>query len=195
MGDPAHKLSGRKGPPFRNVGVRHTDRRTEPTLDTIIVKPKVAREIGADRKESGSAISKSDAIRQMARELVSKGQPPRPKDIVTELRKKGIVVLSSQVSTALRDTEFALRQLRVDWDSPPVLFPEPALALRQVSIDDVNKARDFVCLIGSLEKAMAALVALGQFGGEQATATEQTKSQTAADGRSSEKESAMRLTS
>jgi hypothetical protein len=187
MGDPAKKLSGRKAPQFRKVGGDRTDHRKE---EATLVRPKKAKDQGA-----GRAVSKSEAIRQMARELVSKGQAPRPKDIVTELRKKGIVVLSSQVSTALRDTEFALRQLRVDWDSPPVLFPEPAIALRQVSIEDVNKARDFVCLIGSLEKAMAALVALGQFGGEQATATEQTKSQTAADGRSSEKERAMRLTS
>jgi len=165
MGDPAHKLSGRKDPQFRKVGGRRKDHGAD---ETILGKSK-AREQRADRKELGQAISKSEAIRQIARDMVSKGLPPRPKDIVSELRKKGIVVLSSQVSTALRDTEFSLRQLRVDWDRPPVLFPEPTLALGQVSIEDVIKARNFVADVGTIEKAMAALVALKQFGGEAKT--------------------------
>ena len=46
------------------------------------------------------------------------------------------------------------------------MFPEPTLALGQVSIEDVIKARNFVADVGTIEKAMAALVALKQFGGE-----------------------------
>jgi hypothetical protein len=188
MGDPAHKLSGRKDPQFRKVGGNRTDRSKE---ETTLVRPKKAKDQGA-----GRAISKSEAIRQMARELVSRGQPPRPKDIVAELRKQGLIVLSSQVTTALRDTEFALRQLRVDWDHPPVLFPDPALALRQVSIEDVMEAREFVEKLGGFEKAMAALVALRQFGGEQVAATERTDAPTtAADGHWPEGEKAEKPTS
>ena len=165
MGDPAQKLSGREGPHFRKVGGSRTARRTE---EPSLVQPKF-REQRADRKELGQAISKSEAIRQVAREMVVKGLPPRPKDIVSELHKKGIVVLSSQVSTALRETEFSLRQLRVDWNRPPVLFPEPTAALGQVSIDDVIKARNFVADVGTIEKAVAAIVAFKQFGGEAKT--------------------------
>lgn len=111
------------------------------------------------KKSPGLVVNKSHAIRQMAREMVSKGQAPRPKDIVAALRKEGINVISSQVSTALRETGFALRQ-RAAWDRP-LLIPEPMTALSQVSIDDVYKAREFVSSIGSLEKAMSSLVALG----------------------------------
>jgi len=187
MGDPAHELSGRKDPHFRKVGGNRTDRSKE---ETTLVRPKKAKDQGA-----GRAISKSEAIRQMARELVSKGQPPRPKDIVAELRKQGLEVLSSQVTTALRETEFALRQFRVDWDHPPVLFPNPTLALGQVSIEDVQKAKKFVLEIGSLEKAMAALVAFKQFGGEQVAATERTDAPVLSDCRWPEGEKAGKPTS
>ncbi|NDD54550.1 hypothetical protein EBZ39_11865 [bacterium] len=89
--------------------------------------------------------NKSMEIRKAARELVAQGKPPRP-----------------QVSTALRDTEFALR--KPDWHNPPVILPDPAQALGQVSIEDVLKARKFVDEMGTLEKAAASIVALGQFG-------------------------------
>jgi hypothetical protein len=187
MSDPAHRLSGGKGPRFRKVGGGRTDRGKE---ETILDKPKAAREQGA-----GRAASKSDAIRQMAREMVLKGQPPRPRDIVAALREQGIEVLSSQVSTALRETEFALRQLRVDWERPPVLFPEPAMAFQLVGLEDVQKAKKFVLEIGSLEKAMAALVAFKQFGGEQVAATERTDAPVLSDCRWPEGEKAGKPTS
>ncbi len=111
-------------------------------------------------KKTKGVVNKSAEIRRVASLLVAKGQHPRPKDIVTELRKKGIVVLSSQVSTALRDTDFALRQLRVDWGSPRVLFPEPALAISQVSYEELAAAKEFVSNMGGQEKAIASIVAL-----------------------------------
>ncbi len=149
----------------------------------------------AERSDQAVPVNKTLEIRRVARQMVAAGKPPRPVEIVARLEASGIDVTSAQVSTALANTDFAFRRNRTDWEGPQVIFPDPSVAFGQVSIDDVYKAQEFVRLIGSLEKAMAALVALGQFGGEQATATEQTKSQTAADGRSSEKGRAMRLTS
>jgi hypothetical protein len=114
-------------------------------------------------------VSKTAEIRKAARFLVSNGLPPRPMDIVARLKKAGIVVTSAQVSTALAGTEFAFRRNREEWERPRSLFPEPTLALSQVSIEDVLEARKFVERLGTLKRAMAALVALGQFGGEAKT--------------------------
>lgn len=166
MGDPSQKSSGRKPPQTRKGGGGRKSRGTDGASP---VASRWTGDHGANRTEPVRATSKSEAIRAIARDMVSKGQPPRPKEIIAALRKKGITVLSSQVTTALRDTEFALRQFRVDWEHPPVLFPEPALALSLVSIDDVFKAKKFVADLGGIEKAKAALVALVQFGGEAKT--------------------------
>jgi hypothetical protein len=114
-------------------------------------------------------VSKTAEIRKAARFLVSNGLPPRPIDIVARLKKAGIDVTSAQVSTALAGTEFAFRRNREEWERPRSLFPDPALALSQVSIEDVLEARKFVERLGGLKRAMAALVALGQFGGEAKT--------------------------
>lgn len=127
-------------------------------------RPETTAVVPSERCEP---VNKSAEIRKAARAFVSKGMPPRPMDIVAKLRKAGIEVTSAQVSTALAGTEFAFRRNREEWVRPRPLFPEPTLALSQVSIEDVLEARKFVERLGSLERAMAALVALGQFGGEQ----------------------------
>ena len=140
-------------------------------------------------------INKTAKIREAARKMIEKGRPPRPVELVEALAAEGIDVSSGQVCVALRGTEFALKEHIGPTAHPVVSFPNPATALSQVSIDEVLAAREFVQRVGSLKKAMAALVALKQFGGEQVTAMEQTDAQTAADGRSSEKRRTMRLTS
>jgi hypothetical protein len=139
-------------------------------------------------------VNKTAAIRRVAALLVAQGKPPRPIIIKETLKAEGIEVSSAQVSMALTDTEFAYRRNTASQIRTSVMFPEPALAFQLVGLEDVQKAKKFVAEIGSLEKAMAALVALGQFGGEQAAVTEQTKSQTAADDRSSENGRGMRVT-
>jgi hypothetical protein len=113
-------------------------------------------------KKKIPAPNKSLEIRRAARELVSEGKPPRPRDIIDRLKSKGIEVLSSQVSTALRGTDLALRKTR---PGRTFILPDPAHALRQVSVDDILKARKFAEEMGTLEKAAASIVALGQFGG------------------------------
>lgn len=163
MGEPFRKMSGKRYP---QAGEARGGRKSRSKDIATSVPAETASQYGFSRDTPVRETSKSDAIRAIAREMVLRGQPPRPKEIVAALRKLGITVLSSQVSTALRDTAFALRQLRVDWERPPVLFPEPTLAFGQVSIDDVIKAKAFVADVGTIEKAMAALVALKQFGGE-----------------------------
>jgi hypothetical protein len=171
--------------------------RAEPVRErgAEVVRPRHKAE-GRSEKSPGLVVNKAAEIRRTASLLVSQGELPRPSTIRERLKRKGIVVTSQQVSMALSNTEFAYRRNQIDQGRPPVLFPDPALALRQVSIEDVMEARKFVEKLGGIEKAMAALVAFRQFGGEQATATELTKSQTATDGNSPETaRAAMRLTS
>ena len=104
-------------------------------------------------KTPGLVPNKSMEIRKAARELVSQGKTPRPRDIVAQLKAKGIVTSSQQVSMALSNTEFAYRR------------NQEAQALGQVSIEDVFKAKKFVADLGTIEKAMAALAALKKFKG------------------------------
>ena len=142
------------------------------------------------QKSPGLVVNKAAEIRRVASLLVTEGELPRPKTIRQRLGRKGIVVTSQQVSMALANTEFAYRRIQVDQRRPPVVFPDPTLALGQVSIDDVYKAREFVRSMGSLEKAMAALVALGQFGGEGDKASGQGEAPFVSDCRWPEREKA-----
>jgi|688.fasta_scaffold151684_2 hypothetical protein len=123
----------------------------------------------AERSEQAVPVNKTLEIRKVARQMVAVGKPPRPIEIVAQLKARGIDITSAHVSTALANTDFAFRRNRPDWERPQVVFPDPTLALGQVSIDDVIKARKFVVDLGTIEKAMAALVALKQFGGEAKT--------------------------
>jgi hypothetical protein len=153
MSDPAKKQRPKTGQP-----------RAEPVRErgTELVRPRRKTE-GRKEKAPGLVVNKAAEIRRVASALVAEGELPRPKTIRERLGRKGIVVTSQQVSMALANTEFAYRRIQVDQRHPPVVFPEPTLALSQCSLEDVLEARKFVERLGSLERAMAALVALGQF--------------------------------
>ncbi len=124
-------------------------------------------DVPSDRREP---VNKASEIRREARGLVLQGRAPRPIDIIARLKKREIEVTSAQVSTALAGTDFAYRRNQEEWARPQSPFPEPALAFQLVGLEDVQKAKAFVEDLGSLEMAMAALVAFGQFGGGQARA-------------------------
>jgi hypothetical protein len=108
-------------------------------------------------------VNKAAEIRATAQKMIDEGRPPRPVEIVDALAKRQIRVKAAQVCVALRDTNLALSHHlpRVDRSFAPL--PAPAAAIAQVSIDDLLKARDFVQLMGTAEKAIAALVAFRQF--------------------------------
>jgi hypothetical protein len=117
-------------------------------------------------KSDVSRVNKTQKIREAARKLLEKtGSRPRPKDIISELEGDEIAVTSPQVSQALAGTDLAFRQKRAIRKTQAD-FPDPATAIGLVSVDDLIAARDYVLKVGALKKAMAALVALRQFGGE-----------------------------
>ena len=101
-------------------------------------------------------VNKSEQIRNIATMMVAEGKPTRPREIAEILDAKGIKVTSGQVSLALKGTPMALKH--------PIKLnlPDPSAALKQATLQELNKAEEFVRSIGSEEKAMVALVALGQ---------------------------------
>lgn len=113
------------------------------------------------KKSHGFAVNKSMEIRRAAKSLVAQGRPPRPRDIILILKEAGIEVTSQQVSMALTNTEFAYRRNTPQWDRPRPALPDPLEAVRQTSPKNLSDAEEFVRKIGSLEGAIASLVALG----------------------------------
>ena len=112
------------------------------------------------QKSPGLVVNKAAEIRRVASLLVTEGELPRPKTIRQRLGRKGIVVTSQQVSMALANTEFAYRRIQVDQRRPPVVFPDPLDAFSQVLPNEFPKAQEFAREMGSIERAIAALVAL-----------------------------------
>jgi hypothetical protein len=126
--------------------------------------PKTAAPNGFDimSKSPGLVVNKAAEIRRVASALVAEGELPRPKTIRERLGRKGIVVTSQQVSMALANTEFAYRRIQVDQRHPPVLFPDPTLALSKVSFEELEETREFVRKLGSAEKALVAISIIGK---------------------------------
>lgn len=112
------------------------------------------------QKSPGLVVNKAAEIRRTASLLVAEGELPRPKTIRQRLGRKGIVVTSQQVSMALANTEFAYRRIQVDQRRPRVVFPDPLDAISQVLPNEFPKAQEFAREMGSIERAIAALVAL-----------------------------------
>jgi hypothetical protein len=113
-------------------------------------------------KTPGLAVNKAAEIRKAAKRMVAQGRAPSPKKIVLALEEAGIKVTSPQVSTALADTEFAYRRNTPKWESPRPVLPDPLECFRQTSRQNLEDAEKFARKIGSLEGAIASLVALGQ---------------------------------
>jgi hypothetical protein len=136
-------------------------------------------------KSDASRVNKTQKIREAARKLLEKtGSRPRPKDIIRELEGEKIAVTSPQVSQALAGTDLAFRQKRAIRKTQAD-FPDPSTAIGLVSVDDLIAARDYVLTVGTLDKAIAALVAFRQFrSGEAKTAPRSLSN--AVDGISSE---------
>lgn len=113
-------------------------------------------------KSPGLVVNKAAEIRRTASLLVSQGEPPRPCTIRDILGRKGIKVSSAQVSMALTDTEFAYRRNTPKRDAPRQALPDPLECVRQTSKQNLDDAEELVRKVGSIEVAIASLVALGQ---------------------------------
>ena len=114
-------------------------------------------------------LNKTLLIKQVARELRDKTESrSRPRDICRTLSSMGVNVSSPQVSQALAGTDLAWRQkLRATQAEPsglcdPFEVPSFESAIAQIGLDDLIFARDYVLKVGTLEKAVSALVVFKQ---------------------------------
>lgn len=124
----------------------------------------------ATRQRGG--VNKTLAIRQEAQRLISEGKPPRPREIIQALANRGIRVTSPQVTMACKGTGLMLKEHRAKQHEPrDEELPAFQAAISLVSLDDLIQARDFVRRLGSVDRAIASLVAFRQLGNrEEATA-------------------------
>jgi hypothetical protein len=108
-------------------------------------------------------VNKSWEIRQEAKKMVAAGKVPRPSDIVDALAVRKINVSSGQVTVALRGTGLSLREQKAQLDRLPLVMPDPRVAISNVTLDEVILARDFIGVMGSVQKAIAAITAFQGF--------------------------------
>lgn len=100
-------------------------------------------------------VSKTDMIRNLARDMIDDGKPPRPLEVVDALRKRGIHVVGSQVSMALKGTGMEYRpQTRT--------IPDLGTAIKRVQPEDISAAKEYLRKMGDRDRAIAALVVAGQ---------------------------------
>ena len=77
-------------------------------------KPKKERKSVAKKKSAPNkaAVSKSDEVRKLAKELQAKGEKVRPVTIVNALKARGITVAAPQVSMVLKKMGLKRRKRR-----------------------------------------------------------------------------------
>jgi hypothetical protein len=120
---------------------------------------KTAKPVG---KKASKGVNKSAEIRKIAQ---SKGGKVRPKDVIAELKAKGITVSSPQVSMVLKRMGFRRRR-RATAKAARVEVRQQIKALvggrtsGPVTVDDLLVARRMADQLGGTDRAMAALAAL-----------------------------------
>lgn len=99
-------------------------------------------------RKKGAAVNKSHEIRRAAREMIDKGNRPRPAEIVEKLRGQGVEVSGPQVSMALKGTGMEYR---------PKPLPDPMHSAKDVSVADLAAVKELLRKTGSMEKALKAV--------------------------------------
>jgi hypothetical protein len=113
-------------------------------------------------KKATKGVNKSAEIRKVAQ---AKGGKVRPKDVIAELKAKGITVSSPQVSMVLKRMGFRRRR-RATAKAARVEVRQQIKALvagrasGPVTVDDLLVARRMADQLGGTDRAIAALAAL-----------------------------------
>ena len=133
----------------------------------------------AAKKSAEEITSKADLIRKVAGIIKSKGERPRPSEIVKILKEEGVDVFPAQVSMTLKAAGYRpLRKRRKGKKAAAGSVAGSSVAgkatgrkalgagrVEQISIDDLLEAKRVAGAFGSTEKAIAALQALRRFEG------------------------------
>jgi hypothetical protein len=158
MGDPAKNL-GSSTAPMRVVDSRHVAR----TKDAL--GGQRGRQSRKGIKLGRRQVNKTWEIRAEAKKMIEGGRLPRPLEIIDSLAARGITVSSGQVSLALQGTGMSLRDQKARLYGVHGIVPDPRAAIGAVSLDDVIRAREYIKAMGSVERAIAAIIAFREFGG------------------------------
>ena len=144
-----------------------------PAQPTKPAKKPVAKKKGsagkAANKPAEQIKSKADLIRKVAGIIKSKGEKPRPTQIVKILAEEGVTVAAAQVSMTLKAAGYRpLRKRRKGEKAADGAAMKKAVVAgraNQISIDDLLAAKSVSGAFGGTDKAIAALQALKQFEG------------------------------
>ena len=121
----------------------------------------------ASKKPAEEITSKADLIRKVAGIIKSKGEKPRPTEIVKILAEEGVTVAPAQVSMTLKAAGYRpLRKRRKGKKNVEGVTTKKAVGagrVSQISIDDLLAAKSVSGAFGGTDKAIAALQALKQF--------------------------------
>jgi len=112
-----------------------------------------------------SKVNKSEEIRIEARKILDAGGSPRPRDIIETLKRRGIEVVSPQVSQILGSLGVERRPRKKKRDTAPPRQPRATTPAAPPSdeaftLTDLIAAKKFVEMIGSPRRAMSLLDAL-----------------------------------
>ena len=148
------------------------DKKLEAATPTNKKSPKPAAKekvLGKKANRAEPMSSKADLIRKVAGIIKSKGEKPRPTQIVKILAEEGVTVAAAQVSMTLKAAGYRpLRKRRKNKKAADGTAMKKAVVAgraKQISIDDLLAAKSVSGAFGGTDKAIAALQALKQFEG------------------------------
>jgi hypothetical protein len=127
----------------------------------------------ATKAKVSKDVNKSAEIRKVATAMKARNEKPRPVTIIEVLGKQGVEVSSPQVSMVLKRMGFRPRRRRKGAAKAAggvavVTTKGNAKAVRtkatKISVEDLVAAKKAVSRLGGLDRALAAIEALRQFG-------------------------------
>jgi hypothetical protein len=129
---------------------------TEGVQGPATPKKKPGRKAAAPAASNNGAAgaTKADQIRDTAKSMP---KPVRPRDVIAELKKKGVTASSAQVSTVLRG--MGMRRRRRKAAAGTAAGGSNSASL---NIDDLIASKKLVGQVGSIEKVKEALAALAR---------------------------------
>jgi len=127
----------------------------------------------APKAKVSKDVNKSAEIRKVASAMKARNEKPRPVTIIEVLGKQGVEVSSPQVSMVLKRMGFRPRRRRkgsakaaggVAMVTTKGNAKEVRTKATKISVEDLVAAKKAVSRLGGLDRALAAIEALRQFG-------------------------------
>jgi transposase len=141
--------------------------------DKTDAKAAVAKTTKAPKAKVSKDVNKSAEIRKVATAMKARNEKPRPVTIIEVLGKQGIEVSSPQVSMVLKRMGFRPRRRRkaaakggngIAVVTTKGSGKEVRTKATKISVEDLVAAKKAVSRLGGLDRALAAIEALRQFG-------------------------------